>query len=182
MTVNNLNATIVTNLRRQNLKISSPAQWLKYCLRLVFLSLYALFLSLANPVIISINFIYVWNKLAVTSGQNIAALPIKLVPAWLAAGMGIYAILGSILFITIYTITKLPFSRIMSINLKAHLPFLPFLLFSQQLAHHGFEWNIGGFILVPIFLVMAAILIPVSLLYAVFLIRKERREQASNLS
>lgn len=181
MTVNSLNATIVTNLRRQNLKISSPAQWLKYCLRLVFLSLYALFLSLANPVVISINFIYVWNKLQVTSGQNIAALPIKLVPAWLAAGMGIYAILGSILFITIYTITKLPFSRIMSINLKAHLPFLPFLLFSQQLAHHGFEWN-GGLILVSIFLVMAAISIPVSLLYAVFLIRKERREQASNLS
>jgi hypothetical protein len=159
-----------------------PVKWLKHCRYAAFLLLNVFFLSLVNPVVIAINFWFLWDKLTVTTDQNLAALPIKLIPVWLAAGMGIYAAISSILFLVIWAVTRLPFSRIAYINLMAHVPFLPFLLFSQLLMFLGIEWNLAGFIIAPVFILMAAILIPASLLYAACLIRKSWREQASRMS
>ena len=159
-----------------------PVKWLKHCRYASFLLLNVFFLSLVNPVVIAINFSFLWGKLTVTTDQNIAALPIKLIPVWLGAGMGIYAAISSILFFVIWAVTRLPFSRIAYINLMAHLPFIPFSLFSWLLITDGIEWNMAGFIIAPIFILMAAILVPASLLYAVYLIRKSWREQASRMS
>ena len=152
--------------------ISFKSKYLKYCF-------YAFTLSLINPVVIAINFIFLFEKLATTKNQSMASMPINLVPVWLAAGMGTCVAISLILFFILRATAKLSFTQFTSINMLAHLPFIPFSLFSWLLITTGIEWNIGGLILVPLFILMAVVLIPVSFFIAVVAIRKVRRQRAT---
>jgi len=133
--------------------------------------------SLINPVAIALNFIFVFNKLATSIGTNTLAIPGRLIPVYIATGMGIYAAIASILFLAIQSTLKLPFSKFSSANALGHLVFVPFLLFSLQFIWGGMEWNAMGLIVVPLFLLVSFCSIPVSVFIALLRINKYRHKQ-----
>ena len=133
--------------------------------------------SLINPVVIALNFIFVFDKLATSIGANTLAIPGRLIPVYIATGMGIYAAIASILFLAIQSTLKLPFSKFSSANALGHLVFVPFLLFSLQFIWGGMEWNVMGLIVVPLFLLVSFCSIPVSVFIALRRINKYRHKQ-----
>ena len=164
---------------KQDIMTPLKSQWIGYCLHAFLQCFYALSLSLINPVVIAISFAFLFDKLSITSDNNIASIPIKLVPVWIAAGMGTYVAVSLILFLILRATAKLSFTQFASVNILAHLPFIPFCLFSWLLITEGMEWNLMGFITVPLFILMTAILIPVSFFVTAIAIRKVRRGQNS---
>jgi hypothetical protein len=134
--------------------------------------------SLINPVVIALNFFFVFDKLATSIGTNTLAIPGRLIPVYIATGMGIYAAITSILFLAIQSTLKLPFSKFSSANALGHLVFVPFLLFSLQfISGGGMEWNVMGFIVAPLFLLVSLFSIPVSVAIALLRINKYRHKQ-----
>lgn len=118
-------------------------------------------LSLANPIVIAINFICLFEKLATaTRDINVAYMPWYRIPVWVVAGIGIYAVITLILFLGARARFKLSFSQFSSVNTYAHSAFAPFVLCSLQLILNGMEWNIAGFILAPLFILGSLIAIP----------------------
>ncbi len=149
---------------------SFTARWVKEIL-LVFA------FPFINPVAIAINFIYVFTKLATTTGINSVVIPGRLVPVYIGTGMGIYVAITLILFLATRLMLKLSFSKFSSVNAWAHLPFFPFCLFSIAVTWGAMEWNLMGFIVVPLFLLVSFIAIPASVVIASWRIGKYLHKQ-----
>jgi hypothetical protein len=133
-------------------------------------------LSLANPIAIAISFVYLFGKLATaTRGINTAYIPWHLIPAWVVVGTVIYAAITLTLFLGVRVIFKLSFSQFSSVNTHAHSAFAPFIFVSIQLILGGMEWNIAGFILVPLFILGSLVAIPAS-----FILAMERIQEISH--
>jgi len=131
--------------------------------------------SFVNPIAIAINFLFVFERLAISDGANIFVIPGYLVPVYVATGMVVYAVITSIVFLVVRFMFELSFSRFSSVNAFAHLAFAPFLLLSTQLVLGGMEWNVMGFIVVPLFLLASFFCIPGSIAIAMMRLNKQRR-------
>lgn len=139
--------------------------------------LLAFVFSLINPVAVALNFVFVFDRLATSVDTNMFAIPGHLIPVYIATGMGIYAAITSILFLAVRYTLKLSFSKFSYANALAHLAFVPFLLFSLEFIWGGMEWNVMGFIIVPLFLLVSFFSIPASVAIALLRINKYRHKQ-----
>ena len=155
---------------------SSAGRWVRVVARLLKEVLFAIAFSLINPIVIAVNFVFVFDKLAASVGANTLAMPGYLIPVYMLAGIGIYAVIASMLFLAARVALRLSFSRFSSVNALAHLAFAPFLLFSAQLIWGGMEWNVMGFIIVPLFLFVGLLTIPGYIAIALLRINKQRHK------
>ena len=121
-------------------------------------------LSLINPIVIAINFVYLFEKLATaTRGINTVCIPWRLIPVWVVVGTVIYIAITLTLFLGVRVMFKLSFPQFSSVNTHAHKAFAPFVFVSIQLILGGMEWNFAGFILAPLFILGSLAAIPFSL-------------------
>ncbi len=149
--------------------MNSIPQWLKSILHL-------LYISLANPFVIAVIFFLLWGPLSQETSTNVGKIPGWAIPIWILFGLLIAGILTGVQYFLAKLIAKTTYPEFRRFDFIAQLPYLFFVFFSLLFMTGEIEGNIMGFIYFPVFIILALVTAPISIILSVVLLIRTRRK------
>ncbi|MCA9958948.1 MAG: hypothetical protein KC443_07935 [Anaerolineales bacterium] len=136
--------------------MSTPVNWLKYIL-------YLIWVALVNPFVVGVNLMLIWTQLAQDVAGSSSKLPTLYIPVWLLTGMILAALTSGAWYLLVRgRKQRLPFARFWGIDAWAHIVYAPFILFTMYLMFDEVDGGMMGFVALPTFAILTVITTPIS--------------------